>query len=411
MSTAVEISGNQSVHDTWNFDESFCKKILQNVFDGQTVKVLEIRCTSQANYLSDTFRLYVRWSTDEDEKRDESVFLFVKTEPSSEIVRTELVRAQGLFATELNVLRKVLPKMERILQRQLGPKLFYGLDDPKLITMEDLSVRNYITKDRQKGLPLLHCLLALQQLAKFHAASVAMCEKDPQSIRSIRGGILSQGCPKSFVRLIEVSLINMSRTVRTWQGKSWTHLADKMNKLSTTIAQRLSRIYDYGENEFCVLNHGDFWTTNILFQENPLGKPVDALMLDYQMSVYTSPAIDLLYFLNICPEKNLMCAKDDFLLASYLAALRKTMKAIGCKTQPPSMEELKHSMHERRIYGVMAGVVFLPRMMGNAEDTETFDVILKDLKGETRMDVFKNPDVTEILKIMLPIMDQRAYFD
>lgn len=129
------------------------------------------------------------------------------------------------------------------------------------------------------------------------------------------------------------------------------------------------------------------------------------------MAVYTSPVIDLLYFLNICPEFEVKYDNDDDFLKLYLHTLEETMKNIACKRKPPTMEQLKEAIHKRRIYAVFSGVVLYLRMMGSKEDTEDFEELLTKLLGETKMDVFKNPDAVKLAHKMIPIMNERGYFD
>lgn len=129
------------------------------------------------------------------------------------------------------------------------------------------------------------------------------------------------------------------------------------------------------------------------------------------MAVYTSPVIDLLYFLNICPEFDVKYDNDDHFLKLYLHTLEETMKDIACKRKPPTMEQLKEAIHKRRIYAVFSGLVLYLRMMGNKEDTEDFEELLTKLLGETKMDVFRNPDAVKLAHKMIPIMNERGYFD
>lgn len=87
------------------------------------------------------------------------------------------------------------------------------------------------------------------------------------------------------------------------------------------------------------------------------------------------------------------------------------MISIGCATKAPTMEKLKADLHKRRIFAVFAGVILNLRMMADAKDTEDFVVLLEKLQGETKVDVFKNPDTVILAQKMIPIMDQRGYFD
>lgn len=73
-----------------------------------------------------------------------------------------------------------LEKMNHLLgyERRLSAKGIYVQNEyPLLLAFEDLAPLNYRMADRQAGLDLSHCILALRGLARFHASSVAVCEK------------------------------------------------------------------------------------------------------------------------------------------------------------------------------------------------------------------------------------------
>lgn len=72
-----------------------------------------------------------------------------------------------------------LKEMELILKdKKLGGRCLYTQEkDPPLLIIEDLAPLGFRMADRQAGLDLHHCILALRGLAKFHASSVAVYEK------------------------------------------------------------------------------------------------------------------------------------------------------------------------------------------------------------------------------------------
>lgn len=58
-----------------------------------------------------------------------------------------------------------------------GKGLYIQKEDPMLLVIEDLAPLGFRMADRLSGLDMNHCILAIQGLAKFHAASIAVCEK------------------------------------------------------------------------------------------------------------------------------------------------------------------------------------------------------------------------------------------
>ena len=399
-------------------DERTFEKALRTLAPDETVKVLGItsRCLSGKglNFLSDLYQASVRYtvtSRNEMTKSERLADVIIKTEPLNEVCRN-MVRQQDMFVTELKVLRDVLPRIKESVGGQIGPRLFYGSENPRALIMENLATRKFVMKDRQKGLPFEHCRVVVEQIAKFHAGSVAVHEKDPEAIEWFKdSGIVSTKSPASYIRLMEVSLLRIGKQLQKWSDEECSASGGKLIKLAGTIGARCMDAYNYDSDEFCVLNHGDCWINNMMFKENEKGEPVDLLLVDYQMSVYTSPAVDLLYFLNICPEFAVKYDNDEYFLDQYLATLKETMERIGCKTVPPTMQQLKEAMHKRRAYAIMSGIVLYLRMMANKEDTEDFGQILMTYCGETKMDVFKNPDAVKLARKMIPVMNRRGDFD
>lgn len=400
------------------FDEQIFETALRKKLSNEIAKVLQVTQENLfekgLNFLSDLYVVHVRYAVlgennDKIDEAEKTCSMFIKVEPVNTI-SNDICREQNLCLTETRILRDVLPRIEELVGCQLGPKLLYCFEKPMILIMENLAERGFVMKNRQKGLPFEHCRLIAERIARLHAGSIVFFEKNPELIESYKDrGITSIKCPRNFFRMMEVSLSRIADQIRKWP--EYSSAADKLLELEKTIAERCINVYKYDEDEFCVLNHGDCWINNMMFVENETGEPTDLLMLDYQMAVYTSPVIDLIYFLNICPEFEIKYDNDDYFLKHYLNILSETMKNIGCKKNPPTMEELKKAIYKRRIYAVFSGIVLHLRMLANKEDTEDFNEVLGQLSGETKMDVFRNPDAIKFGQKMISIMNERGYLD
>lgn len=81
----------------------------------------------------------------------------------------------------MSMMEDTLQKMNALLNEEgyrLGARvLLTEVGDPSYLVIQDLAPLGYRMADRQSGLDLAHCILALRGLAKFHASSVALCEK------------------------------------------------------------------------------------------------------------------------------------------------------------------------------------------------------------------------------------------
>ncbi|XP_033219713.1 uncharacterized protein LOC117174591 [Belonocnema kinseyi] len=221
--------------------------------------------------------------------------------------------------------------------------------------------------------------------------------QEPDLIKAFHGiGGLAR-FPENFDKFVRISLEKLRFTIEEkWKDEEYQEIACKLRKIIDEIRTRLISAFEYDADEFCVLNHGDFWTSNVMFKCNEKGNPCDALIVDFQLIHYTSPAIDLQHFLAMCPEFDVRGDKDDYFLENYRTILKSTMKKIGCKTNPPTMEQLKKAIRKRGAYSILIGLVYYPRIIADKEDVESFNDLMKT--GTSKMDIFKNPLAVKMIK-------------
>ena len=136
---------------------------------------------------------------------------------------------------------------------------------------------------------------------------------------------------------------------------------------------------------------------------------MELLQVDFQTPIYTSPAIDLQHFLAMCPEIEIRYEQDEYFLQKYIEILEITMKKIGCKTEPPKLEELKVAMYKRRVYTILTGLIYYTRSVADSEDVESLDQVLES--GDTNLDFFKNPDTVKAVSKIVKILNERGYLD
>ncbi|RZF44612.1 hypothetical protein LSTR_LSTR017611, partial [Laodelphax striatellus] len=144
-----------------------------------------------------------------------------------------------------------------------------------------------------------HSVVALEALAKFHAGSVAarQIHKKGKSVeeelffKESRRKTAEDFMRAPFLYLAQ-DLLNSSchrPELQKYIGPL-RHLGDKIFDMLIQVSKPLG--------PFNVLNHGDFWTNNILFRHDTVtGEVLEAKIIDFQNCRYTTPALDLQYFL------------------------------------------------------------------------------------------------------------------
>ncbi|KAK0098767.1 hypothetical protein PV326_003428 [Microctonus aethiopoides] len=395
------------------FEKILRKGLNNNTIEDVVMSNKRLACTRGQNFLSQLWKFSLNYTCCEKignsiERIEKIVHLILKEEPQPGF-SLDYIRENDIFRVELMVFENIIPILERLVGKQMAPRFFCGSTCPPKIILEDLSPFGFENICRKQGLSIHHTLKAIEGIAQFHAASVAFNEKQPGYLQHFRSRSLSEMTNEGTYDFLNFIIRQLADKIRYWPEPWAPHASRKLNKLLITQRQRMLKIIEYDENEFCVLNHGDCWITNFMFRENDNGEPVEVRLLDYQMTVWTSPVIDLLYFLNTCPEIKLKVDYDDYFLERYLNVLSTTMSNLHCVTKPPTMINIKQSMYKRRNYAIMAGLIFYPRMIADDSDIESLDECLKI--GTTKMDIFKNSRAVEALKKLIPSMLEKGYLE
>ena len=92
---------------------------------------------------------------------------------------------------------------------------------------------------------------------------------------------MSKETHENMYKFVDSSLLVMANSIiEKWTDLEAVKAAHKLKKMVRAFESRISKVYDYDEDEFCVLNHGDCWQSNLLFKTNKEGQPVDMLMVN-----------------------------------------------------------------------------------------------------------------------------------
>jgi len=399
---------------TW-LNLCFMEKTLRKSENDNSIQVIDIfskPATNKGdNYTSDMVRVTVEYSRDQSGRKiTEKKSVIVKIEPTLEGIRKDLIVQSRIFNTEMLMMTDTLDKMNKLLEpknRLSGKGMYVQRDNPTLLVMEDLAPLGYRMACRQAGLDLPHCILAIRGLARFHATSVAVCEKEPNQKQMYSRGMFNSEHPPEMGAFFVLGVKQLAEEMANWP--EFKKYSEKITTLADHIYQIGIEACKFSEDDFNVINHGDCWVNNMMFKYNDDGKPIDHIFVDFQLCVYTSPAVDLLYFLSTSPSPDVIENNKDILFNEYLSTLSATMKQLDCKTQPPTKEELKASMKRRAAYGMIASFTVLPLILVDKNEVKDLDEIMnKD--GYTNPG-FKNDTYKKIMMKRVPMYDEWGLLD
>ncbi|KAK0178832.1 hypothetical protein PV327_007680 [Microctonus hyperodae] len=395
--------------------EVFFEKILQttneNIEDVLLIEQIQKWAEKAQNFYSNITKCTLKYTCLDnisEERIEKCISLILKEEPEEGPCRVQ-VRESKFFETEIKVLGNIIPKIEKLIGIKIAPQFLYGSGEKSLIVMNNLAVEGFKNKDCKQGFSHSHMLMMIEVLAKFHAGSVALNEQQPGIFSDLNRYDLTENTPKNIFKNIEFCTRAVGKVVGELSDEKCSNAAPKFEKLAQKISHRLINFTKYSKDEFCVLNRGDCWINNIMFRENGNGEPIDVRLIDFQISVWSSPAIDLLFLLSVCPELNIKCEQDDFFIDRYLTILRETMQRLNCKKKSPTVDELKNSLYKRRSFAVKSGIIFYSKLVAGKDNVETIEDILE--KGYSDMAIFRHQDSIKVLKKIVPLMNEKGYLD
>lgn len=224
---------------------------------------------------------------------------------------------------------------------------------------------------------------------------------------------------------------------------NWPDLSkysEKLQRIRTDIVERWRRIYDVNANEFNTLCHDDLWPPNILVKMNdaPDENVIEnAVFIDFQFCFWSSPTIDLHFFLNTSVCDAFRPERFDELVEFYHQCLSDLLKRLNYKEHIPTWDEFRGQYHERKMLGLFNYVIFhsvavmcvtsdimfvflafitscleQPITIGNTVGAGIEDVLKNDANGmKIKRSFYENKKVQEILRKMIPYYNAIGTFD
>jgi len=393
-------------------NNEFLKSAIQQEVGGSNIDVTnydtQLAVSKDNHFGSSLLRVTVEYSfTDQNESNKRgTIHLIVKSLPNSEMMRA-MLNMTGIFKRETDVYLVALPAMYRQVEELIGFRIqyfssrcIYSVSD--VLVLEDLNNLGYKMADRRRGLDLPHCKLVLRSLAQFHGMSVALHRKDPSSMDLFREVFYKEELRELLTCTFNPGMQVLASVVATWPG--YERFADKIRKMVETMISRAIEVVKPTDGSLSVLNHGDFWTNNMLFKYSSGSEvPEQVKFVDFQLSRFSSPALDLQYFVFSSPSQEVRFEQLDCLLETYHTELRKTLATLGCSDVEFTIEDLKKEFENKAYFGLITACVYLNMFLADPKDsvdveTVTMDEmmvvkdnpLLKSMSGKRFRETFQN---------------------
>lgn len=335
-------------------------------------------------------------------KSNQSLKVICKMPPMSP-ERREMMQSAEAFGREIFVYTEYLPFLVEF-QESRGipledrflnfPKCYYGKFDKTtgdaVIILEDLRDLNYSMYPKTEPMTFEYCRLVMEALGKYHGLSIAAQNNSPQQFDKLRYAspgflhlLMSQ---PSFEEMWDVgfgSLLNCLGDTGVDADIKQTVIELKPKTREVLLEADTNPCYPYG-----VIGHGDSWINNFMFLRDEKEKPTKAVVIDWQIAHYGSPALDLTYFLFISTDKSL---RDQYwyqLLGIYYDALCSIIQKAGYDGRELfPFEELLRQLKHFGKYGLILSLMLVPFMQVPSNEIIDFDDSMKAMKENGKADV------------------------
>ncbi|PSN37399.1 hypothetical protein C0J52_16309 [Blattella germanica] len=339
------------------------------------------------NYNSVLFRVIVKFRH-EGNNSEEETRLIMKVLPPVEFMAMWLTQLEA-FEKETAIIGDVIPAMLRLLEEHSGGhKVFqpmsaycYPSKVPHTLILEDLAITGCKLADRRSQLDLEHCCVVMKGLARFHAASVAINATDPSRLDGLKDEKIYIEKNKQIMALLMGKIVSaIAATVEKWDG--FEGYAEKLKNVLPLMFDRLMEMVKPKANGLSVLNHGDCWVNNLLFHYSEDSGEVDGVrLIDFQLSRFASPALDLQYFMFTSPKQEVRLEKMNNLLEVYYKELCDTLKLLDQDSQQYSLQQLKEDFEENHFIGLLAACTVLSAVLTDPSDAVEMNKMEGDVGG------------------------------
>ncbi|GFG33031.1 hypothetical protein Cfor_07428 [Coptotermes formosanus] len=326
------------------------------------------------NFLSTLYRIMVECNESNGGSGINRYFLIIKTLPKDEVLQQVVLESRS-FEKELQMYGSTLPAMYGNMKAKLHPvsARYMPTKMNNIIILEDLQHLGYKMANRHAGFDLEHCEMAVKALARFHAASVALHKSDPACMDMYTEGfyVETEEVRKRMNTHLSYVLESLASQIEKWPG--YEHYANKIRKLIPTAFDQMLKLTEPEKDSLNVLNHGDCWVNNIMFHYCPkTGKVDDVKLIDFQLARFSSPALDLQYFLCSSTNDEVRFTKRGHLLSEYHAELRDTLGALELDPDQFTLEQLKEEFEEKEMFGLISVCTMLWVTLASSSEVPDF---------------------------------------
>lgn len=210
-------------------------------------------------------------------------------------------------------------------------------DNDAVILLENLKTRGYFLEDQKTGLDLKHSKLVILTVAKFHALGIAAKLTKPDQFCLFKKRSRALDISKKRFSTMNTMLLNFIKE----DPAACEYYYRCKEVASIDFYKFLGREV---ERPYYTIIHNDVWTNNIMFYRNANKDELDIKFLDFQNYLYTSPMLDLLFFIFTSTNVDIFEAEITELMEYYHHCFMSELKRLKCKVTFFSLDIMKQEL-------------------------------------------------------------------
>lgn len=394
-------------------DNAFFEKVLRQALSDKAITVedffISLNNDSSTQYASTIYRATVSYWI---KGKVDHIALVIKL-ISSKV--NQLADANS-FQNELNLYRNYISRMEDLLAQagysdlHLAPRLIYASTEPQpVMILEDVTHNHY--ELYKSSMNFDDAKVVTEKLARFHAASFCLLKDISSKIPDDLFSGLFKAKPNQGVKFMEENFGIFAEEIAKWEG--FEHYAEKVGKLLPNFLQRGIEIYnpEIESASLKVLNHGDFHYNNMLVKfDSERSAILDVLFVDFQLSFWGTPAVDLYYLLYLVCNRETRDKHRQELIYHYHQKLTETLDKMGHIGTVPTLLDLNNDLLRAGFLEVVIVVCFIPFLFADYSAALNVFGETNDAKAYRRQ-LYSNPQYREILEPLLPYFLHKGFLD
>lgn len=292
-----------------------------------------------------------------------------------------------------------------------------------------------------KGLDFEHTQLTMAKLAKFHAASAVFIEQvGVQCFLSLsiylylearnnwlyllvymyfqgnvfdkkfNDGIYTEAMREIMDHMGQKAEAIMKECFEEWKCADILKKCEK--NLKDAIGNKVFELVKRDESRFNVLCHGDMWCNNVMFKYNEdSGKVEEAILVDFQMCNYNSPALDLQYFIYSSTQHEIKLNKVDHILQYYHRQLVDSLQKLGYKKKLPTLLQLQKDFLDLGLFGVSSAFGTFSIAVAPPGDDADMSSFLGDDQAAVNFQrrLYSNPIYVKGMEDLVPYFELKGF--